>query len=380
MEDDNELTADEILDKYGDTMNFHLDNIIDPPNDDGEMNLIKPSPYFGIDCLPHSLVHTRGQLNILSINAQSLNSKYDELLLLLNIAQSQKIRFHVICVQETWLSEMSEYSLVAIDSYNCIHQSKRAECSNHGGLIIYVDNKYEVDRLDIKNDSSLWEKLFVSIKGTGHNKDVIVGNIYKPPKDNYNIENINTFTIEIENVIHELDRRNSEILIAHVAGDYNIDLLNFEVRQAFSDFFDTMLAKSLFPRIILPTKLDKNSCTLIDNIYFKLSPLFIDATSGIIFSRISDHFSYFLSLKLQVLSNDKRSRFVKVYTNKKNGTHALLESIPAANTYELLDDNPYLNPNLNYSKLHSCIMELKENICHINWPNSTNTSIKGING
>ena len=153
MEDDNELPADEILGKYGDTMNFHLDNIIDPPNDDGEMNLIKPSPYFGIDCLPHSLVHTRGQLNILSINAQSLNSKYDELLLLLNIAQSQNIRFHVICVQETWLSEMSDYSLVAIDGYNCIHQSKRAECSNHGGLITYVDNKYEVDRLDITRRS-----------------------------------------------------------------------------------------------------------------------------------------------------------------------------------------------------------------------------------
>ena len=47
----------------------------------------------------------------------------------------------VICVQETWLSEMSDYPLVAIDGYNCIHQSKRAECSNHGGLITYVDKQ-----------------------------------------------------------------------------------------------------------------------------------------------------------------------------------------------------------------------------------------------
>ena len=56
---------------------------------------------------------------------------------------------------------MSDYSLVAIDGYICIHQSKRAECSNHGGLIIYADNEYEVDRLDMKNVSSLWENLFV---------------------------------------------------------------------------------------------------------------------------------------------------------------------------------------------------------------------------
>ena len=99
MEDDNELPANEILVRYGDTINFHLDNIIDSPNDDGEMNLFKPSPYLGIDCLRHSHVYTRDQLTILSFKAQSLNSKYD--ILLLNIAHSQNIRFHVICVQET---------------------------------------------------------------------------------------------------------------------------------------------------------------------------------------------------------------------------------------------------------------------------------------
>ena len=56
----------------------------------------------------------------------------------------------------------------------------------------------------------------------------------KPPKDNYNIENINAFTADIENVIHELNRKNSEILIA---GDYNINLLNLDMRQAFNDFW-----------------------------------------------------------------------------------------------------------------------------------------------
>ena len=41
---------------------------------------------------------------------------------------------------------------------------------------------------------------------------------------------------DIENVIHELNRKNSEILIA---GDYNINLSNLYMRQAFSDFFFT---------------------------------------------------------------------------------------------------------------------------------------------
>ena len=63
------------------------------------MILIKPSPYFRIDCHPRSLIQIYGQLNTLSINAQSLNAKYDEILLLLNIAQSQNIRSHIICIQ-----------------------------------------------------------------------------------------------------------------------------------------------------------------------------------------------------------------------------------------------------------------------------------------
>ena len=159
----------------------------------------------------------------------------------------------------------------------------------------------------------------MSIKGTGHNKDVIVVNIYQPPKDNYIIENINTFKTEIDNVIHELDRRNSEILIA---GECNINLLILDARQAFSDFFDSMLANSLFPRITFPSRLDKNSCIMISSIYFKLSSLFTDATSGIIFSRISDHFPYILGLKLQVSSNDKKSRFVK-FTPTKKMVHTL---------------------------------------------------------
>ena len=105
-----------------DTENFHLDNIIDPPNDDPEIILVKPSPYFGIDCLSRSLVLTPRQLNIneqLIIKAQSLHAKYNELILLLNIAHNQNIRFHVVCIQETWFSETSGNSLVAINVIIC---------------------------------------------------------------------------------------------------------------------------------------------------------------------------------------------------------------------------------------------------------------------
>ena len=126
---------------------------------------------------------------------------------------------------------------MAIDCYNCTHQSKRVECSNHGSLITYIENNYEVD-------------LVVSIKGTGNNKDVIVGNIYKPLKDN----------------------NDSEI---RIASDCNMNLINLDVREVFSIFCCSMIANSFFPGTTSPARLDKNPCTLIENIYIKLSPFLL---------------------------------------------------------------------------------------------------------
>ena len=56
----------------------------------------------------------------------------------------------------------------------------------------------------------------------------------------------------------------------------------------------------------------------------------------------------------------KKTRFVKACTNKESGTWTLLEILRNANVHELLDDNRYADPNINYNKLHSCIIELKE--------------------
>ena len=161
--------------------------------------------------------------------------------------------------------------------------------------MIYVDEEFDICTLDIENDSSLRENIFVSVKKPLGKKSIVIGNIYKPPKDNYNIENIRTFTAEFERVPYKLNGNNSEVLIT---GDYNINLLDIETRQAFGDVFDCMLSNSYSPKITLPTRLSNNTCTLIDNIYHRLSPLFVNAEAGIIYTKISDHLPYFLSIRL----------------------------------------------------------------------------------
>ena len=83
MTDNNALPAGEILDTYGNIDNFCFDLLIDPPDEDKEVTLVHPSPYFGANRLPEGLCHPH-QLNDLSLNVQGLHAKFDQFAAFLN--------------------------------------------------------------------------------------------------------------------------------------------------------------------------------------------------------------------------------------------------------------------------------------------------------
>ena len=78
-------------------------------------------------------------------------------------------------VQESWLDENCDLSLYHIEGYTCISQGKR--CSSHGGLMTYVNSKYNTSVIDVKNDSPIWGSLFVTVKDMDIGKKFVVGNI-----------------------------------------------------------------------------------------------------------------------------------------------------------------------------------------------------------
>ena len=99
--------------------------------------------------------------------------------------------------------------------------------------------------------------------------------------------------MELEPILEILDNINRDLVMA---GDYDIDLLKLNDRHKYTDLFDNMLSISLFPKITLPTRISNTSCTLIDNIYCRLSNNTMDLSSGIVHSGISDHFPCFVSI------------------------------------------------------------------------------------
>ena len=181
---------------------------------------MKPSQYYTIDNLSVNMSNSRN-FNVISLNAQSINAKFDSLLMFLEVARQQNIMLHVICIHETWLDEKSDLSLYQIEGYTCISQCKR--CSSHGGLITYVKSQLNTSVMDIKINSPIWEGLFVAIQDIETEKEIVVGSIYRPPYDDNNEQNVTTFVTELEPIIATLIDDNHELLIA---GDFNINLLH----------------------------------------------------------------------------------------------------------------------------------------------------------
>ena len=182
--DNEDLSAEEILRNHGNVDLLKLENVVDPPKDDGEMLIIQPSLYYSLSRMPGDLKSVNNNLNVLSLNAQSLNAKFDNLQILIETLQKQNIKLHAICIQESWLDDNSNLDLLQLEGYHCFAQGK--QCSAHGGLITYVDASMNASVIDIENKSAIWESLFVSIKGSVPNKDITLSNIYIPPKDNNN--------------------------------------------------------------------------------------------------------------------------------------------------------------------------------------------------
>ena len=83
---------------------------------------------------------------IMSLNCQSLNSKFSQIKLLLDkFAESDK-PIHVLCLQETWIedSKLIDMAQFHIDNYHLLAKNRYA--SAHGGLAFYIHKKMELQR------------------------------------------------------------------------------------------------------------------------------------------------------------------------------------------------------------------------------------------
>ena len=323
---------------------------------DEEVDIISHSPYYSVESLPNCLGSDNSNFTTLSINTDSFLSKIDEIKILLKILENHNIQFDCICIQESHLDDSysATSQIIHLDGYACIPQGKY--CGQKGGLITFFKSKYKGTKLDIVPRSNMWEGLVVDIVDENSDLHVIVGNIYKPPRNNNNNGNIEHFMEGIFPILQYLDRTNVDVVLP---GDYNINLLKINERAKFAEFFYYMLSHSFYPKITLPTRIGTQSSTIVDNIYCKLSENSLNSEAGIIFTNISDHFPCFLSIKCKNKTKDRAPKFVKQRVNTPYAQEAFKSELLEADIYHTLNNDINVDPTENYRRMMEKVTELK---------------------
>ena len=320
-----------------------------------EPKLIKQSPYFDIDKLVLHLKQMQNHFTIISLNCESLNAKFDELKIFLYNLDTHGCLPSAICLQETWLTNDSDLSLLQLNNYTLVSQGKI--CSARGGLAIYIKSCYSYKFLDVYQHSETYEGQFIEVKIKDSNKNLIIGNIYRPPRDIN--ENYYAFIDEFTLVLQKLLKRKNEVVIA---GDFNIDLLRIHDKIAFGRFFDTITTLSFYPQITLPTRLSRHRGTIIDNFLMKLADNSISlSNSGIITSRISDHFPYFICLDIIKIKHDSVGKYVQVRDRQPDAINQFKRELLDAKLHDHINTDLHTDPNESYSYIHTEIATALDN-------------------
>ena len=248
-------------------------------------------------------------------------------------------------------------SIIQLPDYKLIHQSKI--CCGHGGLIIYLHNTLSYEPRNIYTRSDTWEGLFIDITSVNLSNKITLGNIYRPPKDNNNNTNIETFINELAPLINIFGKEKTTNIIV---GDFNVDLLKIAEREKYANVFDMFCSNSFLPKITFPTRFAKHSCSLIDQIYYKpysTSGTTNTVTAGIILSTISDHFPSFISLNIKRTS-PKIPKFVTISRYTSEAVQNIRRDLISENISLKICPTQENNPNLMYDIFENCITKIKQ--------------------
>ena len=115
--------------------------------------------------------------------------------------------------------------------------------------------------------------------------NIIVGTIYKHPSMDLTDFNSNY----LNNLLEKISKEQKFVFLL---GDFNINLMNYNVHNPTNEFLDSLASNSFLPYTLQPTRITSHSKTLIDNIFTNI--ILPDSISGNLTTTTSDHIRQFL--------------------------------------------------------------------------------------
>jgi hypothetical protein len=272
LNNNNTLDAAEYLNSY----------IRDDDNISQFFETIIKSEYYDNEALINSCSNTNRPL-ILSINIQSLMSKYNELNEYITSLIQNNIQIDVIILQETWNIQCPD--LVNIDGFQQIVFETRTD-TRGGGVGMYIRNGLEYQiRKDLQlNTMKTFENITIEVKYS--KKAIIFSNIYRSPTTPPGVtqgEYLDDFLCKLDEHLNRVTDTNRD---AYVFLDSNIDLLKSQ-HLVSSEYLDTIICNGFLQIISKATRIQGNSISLIDHILVNNN--LQNYNAGTIVTDISDH-------------------------------------------------------------------------------------------
>ena len=243
-------------------------------------------------------------LMLFNANVQSLPSKFLDICNWFDSLKSKNVEPDVLAMQEVWRMLPTHY---CIDGYTLF--SKCRMVGQGGGVGIYVNNRYNAQV--IENNSffidHIFESIALEIEIPSKRKFILVS-LYRPNchKTLRVSEQLDKFFNAFINLLENLSSRGLPI---YILSDSNIDLLRYGVNENSNKFLNTALSYGFLQLITKATRIQGNSCTLIDHILSNDNVFGVK--SGVITEGFSDHFISFSIL------NQEKPKSLNLFYNSR---------------------------------------------------------------
>jgi hypothetical protein len=264
------------------------------------------SSYHDVQSFIHKYKHSTDPI-ILSLNVQSLNSKYAALKNLFQYVQGSGVPVDLIIVQETW--EIRFLTQLGIPGFqNIVYRTR--EGGMGGGVGIYIREGLNFKaRKDLETYKlRTFENLVIEVQYP--NKNFLFSNIYRSPNPPPGLtvsEHLDSFLDTLDSHLSLLSDTN---IPSYIFTDSNLNLLKLNTNTACTDYIDTLITNGFIQIISKATRIQNTRAALIDHIITNTNLLSYNA--GTIIDDTSDHFINFLQLshiktaKLKIKESTKR--------------------------------------------------------------------------
>ena len=165
--------------------------------------------------------------------------------------------------------------------------------------------------------------------------------------------NINEFNNDYLNEL--LDKLSKEHKTIFLLGDFNINLLNYDIHPPTNEFLDSFSSHYFLPHILQPSRVTTNSKTLIDNVFSNMAvPNII---SGNLTASISDHLPQFL-VAPNIFFN---TSYPKSNNYEKDWSRFDQENF-VLDYFSVEWDNVLISPKINIEKSYKTFLEKFESL------------------